>query len=113
MVTDLAQLNQLAKEWKTSVQQHIEAILGNEFDMDTQDMLWDLVEIARTATRPTPTGEIIEDYKVRLAATKLLLELTGNYTPSKANVNVSFGYMNKIYQKKPQNEWQVIEATTK
>lgn len=106
-MNDLSVLSQLSNKSKTQQQTFISKLLAEKHNVTTDSLLWDLVEIATSASRPTPTGEIVDDYKTRLTATKLLLELTGDYTPSRASMNVSLWFWNLIYTNK-ENDWENI-----
>ena len=95
-MADLAILAALSGKRKTQQQQYISLLL-EEKGATLPDILSDIVIIAKTATKPTPTWEEIEDYKTRLSASKLLLEMSGDYVPSKASMNVSLWFSNLIY----------------
>ena len=67
---------------KTHQQQYI-SVLMDELGVTSKDLISDLVYIAQNAKTYTRDGDDNPDHKTRLNALKLLLELKGDYTPSK------------------------------
>ena len=108
MSTNLAMLRELSDKRKTQQQQFLTVLLdGKDADIDT--LITDLVYIAKNAERPTPTWDMVDDYKTKLAATKLLLELRWDYTPSKQSMNVNLGFASLFYwNKKDNNDWETV-----
>lgn len=106
---DLALLQWLSDKRKTQQQQYLSVLLDDK-NADINSLLTDLVEIAKTAAKPTPTWDIVDDYKTRLAATRLLLELRWDYTPAKANMSVNLWFSSLIYWNKDndKNNWETI-----
>lgn len=102
MSTDIRVLDELSRKRKTQQQQYLSVLL-DEKGSDVSELLDGLIVIATQATKPTPTGDVTEDYKTRLSATKLLLELRGDYTPSKANMSVNLWFSSLIYGNK--DDW--------
>lgn len=108
MSTDLSMLRELSDKRKTQQQQFLTVLL-DEKNADIDTLVTDLVDIAKNAVRPTPTWDMVEDYKTRLTATKLLLELRWDYTPSKQSMNVNLGFASLFYwNKKDNNDWETI-----
>lgn len=103
-------LEELSSKGKTQQQQYLTMLL-DDAGWQLPDILMDIIDIAKNAMKPTPTGDEIEDYKTRLAASKLLLELRWDYTPSRASMNVNLWFSSLIYQNKgngQQNWWEAI-----
>lgn len=108
MSTSLAMLRELSDKRKTQQQQFLTVLL-DEKDADVDTLITDLVYIAKNAERPTPTWDMVDDYKTRLTATKLLLELRWDYTPSKQSMNVNLGFASLFYwNKKDNNDWETV-----
>ena len=81
---------------QSEVQRYILAKLEeNKFWFDS--VLKNVIDIAQAWTAPNPvTGEIEESDKLRLDATKVLLEMTGAYK-SKRELNISFSFARSVY----------------
>lgn len=98
---------------KSPMQDVISRILEEKgYDINTS--LAEVIDIAFHATKESRTWEEQADYKTRLNANKLLLELWWYYTPSSAKVNVNLGLAAMIQkdEKKPEpkpTEGEILE----
>lgn len=75
-------MNALAKmilSHKTPEQIQVIQAMQNKW-LTMENLVEKIIDVAQNAERSTPTGEVIDDHKTRLAAAKLLFDLAG-YVP--------------------------------
>ena len=92
-------LKDLSGKWKTQQQKYLSLLLEEKW-VSVDTLLASLIDIATNACKTTPIGELVDDYKTRLTAVKLLLELSWDYTPAKQNVSVNLWFANMFYWNK-------------
>ncbi len=70
-------------QWMSAQQALVTEILKKK-GVTLETILWGIIDTAENAERSTPTWDVIEDYKTRLTAYKMLLDLTGVSSKSKS-----------------------------
>lgn len=101
----------------TWLQNYVQQVLA-ENGCPVEDIIKDIADLSKNATTSNPVWDVIDDNKTRLAAKKLLLEMSWVYK-QKWWINMNFDFNSVIFDGQPTlrnnkkdngiEQWKVIE----